>query len=114
MTTGRTVRPTRLHELLALKVSGDIGYQAFCDDYEHAYNFEVGIEDLTPEEDRIFGELFDVVAWFTADESARSEAPAHFKDESAVEAAVQRAQRKLAELNRAKEATAKSTGTTPK
>jgi hypothetical protein len=95
MTASKAGDPTRLPELLALKLAGKIGYQAFCDDFEHAYNFEIGQKSLTLEEDEIFRELFDVVAWFTADESARNELPTHFKDEAAVEAAIQRAQARL-------------------
>lgn len=98
MTVAKAGARTRLHELLSLKLAGEIGYQAFCDDFEHAYNFEVGQEDLTREEDQIFRGLFDIVAWFTADKSARNELPTHFKDEAAVDAAVQRAHQKLMDL----------------
>lgn len=98
MTEAKTVGPARLHQLLSLMLAEQIECEEFCRDYEHAYNFEVGRGDLTTEEAEIFEDLFDVVAWFAADEDARSELPTHFKDRSAVEAAVRRASQKLGEL----------------
>lgn len=102
MTKVKEATPTRLHELLSLKLADKIDCVEFCREYEHAYNFEVREGELSAEEKEIFEELFDVVAWFTADDSARSELPTHFKDEAAVEAAVHRAQEKLAETARTK------------
>lgn len=102
MTGIKAARSTRLHDLLSLKLADKISYEEFCREYERAYNLEVREGELTVEDEAVFEELFDIVAWFTADDSARSELPTHFKDEAAVEAAAHRAHQKLAETTSAK------------
>lgn len=113
MTEAKIAGPTRLHQLLSMKLAGQIECEEFCRKYEHAYNFEVGRGELKAEEAQIFEDLFDVVAWFAADEDARSELPTHFKDQADVEAAVRRAGQQLTELRSPKVTVSGSGSTTP-
>jgi hypothetical protein len=99
MTAHEASGSKRLQQLLISRSRGEIDYQAFCDAFEHAYNFEVRPEDLTPKEDSTFRVLFDVVTWFTGNRSARGELATHFKTESDVDAAVKRALQELGTLD---------------
>ena len=95
-------RPTMtslLRTILAKKIEGQLTHTEFCAQIEHAYNFETAPDEISKEEEKVFSDLFDVAAWFTADHDARAEAPTHFKDEAAVDAAIRRAKEKLDRLD---------------
>jgi hypothetical protein len=73
--------------------------QEFCSAFERAYNFETSADELSEAEDRIFSELFDVVAWYTPYSSEKLELPRHFRDEEDVRSAVKLAADKLKSLD---------------
>jgi hypothetical protein len=88
----------QLSKLLTSPLDSQEDVQKFCSAFERIYNFETKADELSEAEDRIFSELFDVIAWYTPDSSERLELPRHFRDEEDVRSAVKSATEKLEKL----------------
>lgn len=84
-----------LYTLLSLKVGQEVSVEAFCNEFEHAYNFEVAAEDLTDQEEHVFRELFNIVVWYSSSFEERAEYPKHFKGETEIIDAIVHARREL-------------------
>jgi hypothetical protein len=65
------------HKLLSDYLTDRIGTPLFCSNFEHAWNFDVELRDLTATEHRIFSRLFDEVVWFSPEPPAKWEYPGY-------------------------------------
>ncbi len=84
-----------LYRLLQRNLDADKALAEFCKEYEETYNFGICEGELDREEERIFSDLFDTVAWFASDPEELAELPTHFKDSEAVRRAVAEAHDRL-------------------
>jgi hypothetical protein len=79
---------TKLHQLIAAYMAGDIDEAALARDFEHAYNFEVDLSSLSERERPVFSRLFDVLGLYSLADLRSRETYRGYKSESDVRTAV--------------------------
>ena len=65
------------HKLLSDYLANKISTPLFCRNFEHAWNFDVELRDLTASEYKTFSLLFDEVAWFSPERQESWEYPGY-------------------------------------
>lgn len=85
----------RLLDLLRDVSSGRLGVEAFCSQFETAYNLELDKRQLTIEEAEAFSMLFEQVVWYSPFPEERTKVP-NYKGEKEILDAVHDAERILA------------------
>ena len=83
-----------LRKILSDFLSKRIDAALFCDNYEEAFNFQIDISELSPQEIEVFGDLFEQVVLFTPYPEEQDRYPGYLTDPEIFEAATD-AQSKL-------------------
>ena len=76
-----------LHKLLSDYLQGSIDTALFCDNFETAFNFDVGRGELTPSEGEAFERLFREVVYYSPFPNERAQIPTYRSEEQIRQAA---------------------------